>query len=90
MREIHAFQVKGVERGPAVLSRGRPSLLLAPGSRRFSRFVVAGAGPIAGLLMAKGSGTDPAGVRGGSGIGLCLQGLPAGFRIQRCLGLGVE
>jgi hypothetical protein len=74
--------------GPKVQSRDCPSLLLEGCSRRSSRFVVAGAARVAGVLLGKGSGSGPAGVRGGSGKALCLQGVSAAFRIRRSLGCG--
>jgi hypothetical protein len=52
------------------------------------QFVVAGAARVAGVLVWKGSGSGPAGVRGGYGNALCLQGVSAGFRIRRSLGCG--
>ena len=74
--------------GPTVQSRKCPSLLPDWCSRRSGRFVVAGAACVAGVLLGKGSGTGPAGVRGGSRNGLCLQGVSAAFRIRRSLGCG--
>ena len=75
-------------RGPTVQSRNCPSLLFARCSRRSCRFVVAGAARVAGVLLGKGSGSGPAGVRGGSRNALCLQGVSAAFRIRRSLGWG--
>ena len=74
--------------GPTVQSRNYPSLLLARCSRRSSRFVVAGAARVAGVLLGKRSGSGPAAVRGGSRNALCLQGVSAAFRIRRSLGCG--
>ena len=48
----------------------------------------AGAAHVAGVLLGKGSGSGPAGVRGGSRNALCLQGVSAAFRIRRSLGCG--
>jgi len=68
-------------------SRGNgPGRLPGRGSGRSSRLVVAGAGRGAGLLVAKGSGTGPVGLRGGSRIALCLQGVSALFCIRRSFG----
>ena len=44
--------------------------------------MVAGAARVAGVLLGKRSGSGPAGVRGGSGNALCLQGVSAAFRIR--------
>jgi hypothetical protein len=74
--------------GPSVQSRKGPSLLLEGCSRRSGRFLVAGEARVAGVLLGKGSGTGPAGVRGGSGNALCLQGFSAAFHIRRALGCG--
>jgi hypothetical protein len=74
--------------GPTVQSRKCPSLLLGGCSRRSGGFVVAGTARVAGVLLGKGSGSGPAGVRGGSGNALCLQGFYAAFRIRRSLGCG--
>lgn len=46
--------------------RDCPSLLPGRCSMRFSRLVVAGAARGAGVLLAKGSGTGPVALRGGS------------------------
>ena len=74
--------------GPTVQSRNGPSLLLARCSGRSSRFVVAGAARVAGVLLGKWSGSGPAVVRGGSRNALCLQGVSAAFRIRRSFGCG--
>ena len=74
--------------GPTVRSRDCPTLLLEGCSGRSSRFVVAGAARVAGVLLGKGSGSGPAGVRGGSRNALCLQGGSAAFRIRRFFGRG--
>jgi hypothetical protein len=74
--------------GPTVQSRDCPSLLIDECSGRSCRFVVAGAACVAGVLLGKRSGSGPAGVRGGSRIALCLQGVSAAFRIRRSLGCG--
>jgi hypothetical protein len=50
---------------------------------RSSGFVGAGAARVAGVLLAKGSGSGLVAVRGGSRNALCLQGVSAAFRIRR-------
>jgi hypothetical protein len=73
---------------PTVQSRNCPRLSPARCSRCSSRFVGAGPARMAGVLLGKGSGTGPAGVRGGSRNALCLQGVSALFCIRRSLGRG--
>src|ERR1035441_7675212 len=72
--------------GPTVQSRKGPSLLLGGCSRRSCRLVVAGAARVAGVLLGKGSGSGPAGIRGGSRNALCLQGGSAAFRVRASVG----
>ena len=76
--------------GATAQSRNGQSLLLARGSRRSGRFVVAGAARVAGVLLGKGSGSGPAAVRGGSRNSLCLQGVSAAFRVRRSFGWWCE
>ena len=68
--------------------RNSPSLLPGRCSMSSSRLVAAGAARGAGVLLAKGSGTGPAAVRGGSRNALCLQGVSALFCLRRSFGGG--
>ena len=68
--------------------RNSPSLLPGRCSMSSSRLVAAGAARGAGVLLAKGSGTGPVAVRGGSRNALCLQGVSALFCLRRSFGGG--